>query len=109
MEHNGKFMIGLTTALLAGLVPLAGRAQSPVPQPTLGPPTAAAPQPTDPGQPLPPPQSLEPAPPAPADRQPACLPLPPTEPTDVRLPINLAAALRLADARPLVVAAAQAR
>ena len=32
----------------------------------------------------------------------------PFEPTDRRLPINLAAALRLADARPLVVAAAQA-
>lgn len=33
---------------------------------------------------------------------------PPLEPTDVALPINLAAALRLADARPIVVAAAQA-
>ena len=32
----------------------------------------------------------------------------PFEPTDRRLPINLAAALRLADARPLVIAAAQA-
>jgi outer membrane protein TolC len=32
----------------------------------------------------------------------------PLEPTDVRLPINLATALRLSDARPLVVAAAQA-
>ena len=32
----------------------------------------------------------------------------PLEPTDRALPINLAAALRLADARPLVVAAAQA-
>ncbi|WP_197446937.1 TolC family protein [Tautonia plasticadhaerens] len=32
----------------------------------------------------------------------------PTAPTDVRFPINLATALRLADARPLVVAAAQA-
>ncbi len=31
----------------------------------------------------------------------------PFEPTDVRFPINLAAALRLSDARPLVVAAAQ--
>ena len=33
----------------------------------------------------------------------------PTEPTDVRFPINLATALRLSDARPLIVAAAQAR
>jgi outer membrane protein TolC len=32
----------------------------------------------------------------------------PLEPSDVRFPINLAAALRLADARPLVVSAAQA-
>jgi outer membrane protein TolC len=33
----------------------------------------------------------------------------PTEPTDLRFPINLATALRLSDARPLIVAAAQAR
>jgi outer membrane protein TolC len=32
----------------------------------------------------------------------------PTEPADVRFPINLATALRLSDARPLIVAAAQA-
>jgi outer membrane protein TolC len=32
----------------------------------------------------------------------------PTEPTDLRFPINLATALRLSDARPLIVAAAQA-
>ncbi len=32
---------------------------------------------------------------------------PPTEPTDLRFPINLATALRLSDARPLIVAAAQ--
>ncbi|QEH34499.1 Outer membrane efflux protein [Aquisphaera giovannonii] len=32
----------------------------------------------------------------------------PFEPTDLRFPINLAAALRLSDARPLIVAAAQA-
>ncbi len=32
----------------------------------------------------------------------------PLEPTDVGLPINLATALRLSDARPLIVAAAQA-
>ena len=33
---------------------------------------------------------------------------PQLEPGDLRFPINLAAALRLADARPLIVAAAQA-
>ena len=32
----------------------------------------------------------------------------PVEPTDLRFPINLATALRLSDARPLIVAAAQA-
>lgn len=36
------------------------------------------------------------------------LPLPPPERGDLRFPINLATALRLADARPLIVAAAQA-
>lgn len=36
------------------------------------------------------------------------LPLPPLEPGDIRLLINLATSLRLADARPLIVAAAQA-
>lgn len=36
------------------------------------------------------------------------LPLPPLERGDLRLPINLATALRLADGRPLIVAAAQA-
>ena len=36
------------------------------------------------------------------------LPLPQLEPGDLRFPINLATALRLADARPLLVAAAQA-
>ena len=53
--------------------------------------------------------------------QPACNPAPPSqsdpvvklkpaplEPTDLRFPINLATALRLSDARPLIVAAAQA-
>ena len=36
------------------------------------------------------------------------LPMPTPMPTDVRFPINLATALRLSDARPLIVAAAQA-
>ncbi|HVC95469.1 MAG TPA: hypothetical protein VND64_17370, partial [Pirellulales bacterium] len=36
------------------------------------------------------------------------LQLPPPEPGDLRFPINLATALRLADVRPLVIAAAQA-
>src|SRR5690349_3705320 len=36
------------------------------------------------------------------------LPVPAPHPTDQRFPINLATALRLADGRPLIVAAAQA-
>ena len=35
--------------------------------------------------------------------------MPTPMPTDLRFPINLATALRLSDARPLIVAAAQAR
>jgi outer membrane protein TolC len=46
--------------------------------------------------------------PPPPDGETVHLPLPPLEPGDLRFPINLATALRLADARPLLVAAAQA-
>ncbi len=45
---------------------------------------------------------------APAGGETVRLPLPPLESGDLRLPINLATALRLADARPLIVASAQA-
>jgi outer membrane protein TolC len=44
--------------------------------------------------------------PAPAGGEILDLKPPPTEPGDLRLPINLATALRLADARPIIVAAA---
>ena len=56
------------------------------------------------GSPSPPPD-----PPAPTLAERPDLPAAPTESEEVRLPINLASALKLADARPLVVAAAQAR
>lgn len=46
--------------------------------------------------------------PAPPGGETVRLPLPPTQPGDLRYPINLATALRLADGRPLLVAAAQA-
>jgi len=46
--------------------------------------------------------------PAPPGGEVVKLELPPLEPGDLRFPINLASALRLADARPLIVAAAQA-
>ncbi len=69
------------------------------------------------GQPVPPPvrppaaRALEPAVPIPPDERldkVVTLQSAPTEPADVRLPITLATALRLADARPIMVAAAQA-
>jgi hypothetical protein len=46
--------------------------------------------------------------PPPRGGETVALPLPPLEPGDLRFPINLATALRLSDARPLIVAAAQA-
>jgi outer membrane protein TolC len=46
--------------------------------------------------------------PPPAGGEVVKLPLPPLEPGDLRFPINLATALRLSDARPLIVVAAQA-
>ena len=76
-------------------------------------PATPATQPLPPAPPGQPPlvRSLEPAkpfqPPEPLF-QPVNRPSPPLEPTDVRFPINLATALRLSDARPLIVAAAQA-
>jgi outer membrane protein TolC len=46
--------------------------------------------------------------PPPPDGEVVKLQLPPLEPGDLRFPINLGTALRLADARPLIVASAQA-
>ncbi len=55
------------------------------------------------------PVSREPTtPPSPLDHSPRLKPAP-FAPNDFRFPINLATALRLSDARPLIVAAAQAR
>ncbi len=88
----------------------AGRAQPAAP-PTGAATRATQPQPAiSPGQP-PLVRSLEPARPAQAPEplfQVVRRPTPPLEPTDVRLPINLATALRLSDARPIMVAMAQA-
>lgn len=72
------------------------------------------PQAQPPVQPKNPPLELVEPPPVPgkqssgADTQLGFLPAPTPEPTDVALPINLATALKLADARPLIIAAAQA-
>ena len=55
-----------------------------------------------------PPDAGRPAPTSPSDGLGIKLRPAPLEPNDVPLPINLATALRLSDARPLIVAAAQA-
>jgi len=59
-------------------------------------------------QPVPPSTDPLVPPPAPRDLMTLELQDAPLEPSDLRFPINLATAMRLADARPLIVAAAQA-
>lgn len=118
-------------APVEGVKPLApaGQAALPIgPPPTELPPPAsngsslAPPTGEDPSQPPPAMGNHSPAPPAGDQsrdlRAPQPLPpggdvvhleLPPLQPGDLRLPINLAAALKLADARPLIVTLAQAK
>ena len=78
--------------------PVPSLPQSALPMPSIDPVTAPR---VDRSSPLPPPRS---------DLRATSLMLKPAplEPTDLRFPINLATALRLSDARPLIVAAAQA-
>jgi len=92
----GRFWLStiiLATLLLHGFEPLPCRAQ------TASPPAALPP--ALPHTPIPP---LRPA----RDFEAVKLKPAPLEATDLPLPINLATALRLSDARPLIVAAAQA-
>ncbi|MHB1425956.1 MAG: TolC family protein [Gemmataceae bacterium] len=108
--------IVLTVLLLAGLTPLPCLAQSAIQTPD----TAPVPLPNEAGVYPPPPAPLplqlpqEPSKKSPLELPPPAggevvkLELPPLEPGDMRFPINLATALRLSDARPLIVAAAQA-
>jgi outer membrane protein TolC len=129
MVRFTRLPIVLTVLLLAWLAPLPCGAQSSDPPPAAAPvanspgsPPAAAPARGDVEQTIPAPARVEqqagPTPP-PSQKSPLELPavpggevvkleLPPLEPGDLRLPINLASALRLADARPLIVAVAQA-
>jgi outer membrane protein TolC len=128
MERFNKLLFVLTVLLLPELGPLPCHAQPP------GPPSATSPVADAPdSQPLPSPRpTMSPADTAkaseqeqagfssrPSQKSPLELPPPaggeildlkppPLEPGDLRLPINLATALRLADARPLIVAVAQA-
>jgi outer membrane protein TolC len=116
MERFNRLLIVLTVLLFPWLGSLPCSAQPPAPPPTASPP-APAPARGDGVQPLPPPRSMEEK--SPEEKSPLELPPPaggevvevkppPLSQGDLRFPINLAAALRLADARPLIVAAAQA-
>ena len=129
MERFDKLLIVLTTLLLPWCEPLSCRAQPPAPPPTASS-QAAAPARGNAQPDLPTPRRTETSPllkvpvkldlpPQPSQKSPlelppppggetVALPLPPLEPGDLHFPINLATALRLADARPLIVASAQA-
>ena len=101
------------TLSIAGIAPAITSAQTTPPRPA----TPAASIPPELPSALPPGSRLAPTEPTVSDRR-SSTPSPlvptltlrpsPTMPTDVRFPINLATALRLSDARPLIVAAAQA-
>lgn len=129
MERFSRLLILIAVLALSWMSPLFGYAQLPAPQPMTSVPTGPVPanvqqqlpaarsnqpSPLLPKVPVPldlPPQPSQKSPlelPGPPGGETVALPLPPLEPGDVRFPINLATALRLADARPLIVAAAQA-
>ncbi len=116
MERFGRFILVLPPLLLPWFVSLPCRAQPPTPAPTI---TVPTPPPAGGvAERTPFPQQLETTAqpslksplevPPPASGEVVEMKLPPLEPGDRRFPINLATALRLADARPLMVAAAQA-
>ena len=120
MRRLARSTISLAVLVLPWLEPSLCGAQSPappmssipaVPATSIPPPRpyASIPQArSTPSIPQPrPASSIRPLPPQ-SELDAARLKPAPTEPTDVRLPINLATALRLSDARPLIVAAAQA-
>ena len=95
MERFCFATIIVATLMLHGFEPLPCRAQTP------SPPSPAPLPPALPHRPIPPPRPA-------SDFGTVKLKPAPLEPTDLRFPINLATALRLSDARPLIVAAAQA-
>ena len=99
MNRFTRLATALMILALPWLQPLPCLAQPPAP-PAAAPPSASPPRPVEEKSPLeiPPPPSGEVV----------HLELPPLEPGDLRFPINLATALRLSDARPLIVASAQA-
>ncbi len=108
MERFDRLRILFLVLALLGLGPLPCRAQPDLPSPR---PAQSSPLLQLPVQLNLPPQPSQKSPlelPPPPGGEIVTLPLPPLEPGDLRFPINLATALRLADARPLIVAAAQA-
>jgi len=102
MERFGWSGIILATLLLHWFEPLPCRAQPP------GQPATSIP--SLPSTSIPPPRPATSIPPPRSGSEFGAVKLKPAplEPSDLRFPINLATALRLADARPLIVAAAQA-
>src|SRR5262245_52478849 len=96
--ESKRFRIGVTLLLCAG-VSSAARAQPPLPW-AEGPGVAVTSSDSAKSSPAPSER--------PPDEEVVKLKPPPLEAGDVRFPINLGTALRLADDRPLVVAAAQA-
>ncbi len=134
MDRFNRLLMVVTLLLLSDLEPLRCPAQPAAPQAQAAPVADASglqplppPRPTSPPEPspargasegIPTPMRLElPARPSqkssleqppPPGGETVKLELPPLEPGDLRFPINLATALRLADARPLIVAAAHA-
>jgi outer membrane protein TolC len=89
MEQRARLTIVLVTVVLDWLAPRIGHTQPPA-------------------LPAPAPSPLPPVSRPPGDDLGIKLKPAPLQPTDVGFPINLATALRLSDARPLIVAAAQA-
>ena len=117
MERSAWARMPVAALLLSWAKPAPCAAQPPVP-PSTSPP-AITPRDGGGASDLPPALPMPPASPrAPGGGAAATSPNPlatgltlkpaPLEPTDLRFPINLATALRLSDARPLIVAAAQA-
>ncbi len=103
MERVCFAAIIVATLMLHGFEPPPCRAQSPAPPPSSlppAPPRSSLP-PAQPHPPIPPPRPAR-------EFEAVKLKQAPLEATDLPLPINLATALRLSDARPLIVAAAQA-
>jgi hypothetical protein len=110
MERFGKLLIVFIALLLTWAEPSTSCAQPPGSPPTTSAPASPEAR-KETEQTTPPPRPSQKSPlevPAPPGGEVVKLDLPPLESGDLRFPINLATALRLADARPLVVASAQA-